>query len=115
MNLSAFPVATTRFHPLFAYEAILNLIGMAVLLYVARRFASRLYDGDVGSSYIMWYGAVRTALETFRSQNWFIFGIPTAIWIGILGFVLAGACLIIRHRSGWGTPVLRPGANRPVR
>ena len=108
MNLSVYPVATTRFHPLFAYEAILNLIGMAVLLYVARRWASRLYDGDVALLYIMWYGAVRTALETFRTQNWVILGIPTAMWIGILGFVLAGAWLIIRHRSGWGTPMLHP-------
>jgi phosphatidylglycerol:prolipoprotein diacylglycerol transferase len=108
MNLSAFPVATTRFHPLFAYEAILNLIGMAVLLYLGRRWAKRLYDGDIALLYIMWYGAVRTALETFRTQNWIIFGIPTAMWVGILGFVLAGAWLIIRHRSGWGTPMLHP-------
>ena len=108
MNLSAFPVATTRFHPLFAYEAILNVIGMAVLLYVGRRWAKRLYDGDMALLYIMWYGAVRTALETFRTQNWIIFGIPTAMWVGILGFVLAGAWLIIRHRSGWGTPMLHP-------
>jgi phosphatidylglycerol---prolipoprotein diacylglyceryl transferase len=108
MNLSVYPVATTRFHPLFAYEAILNLIGMAVLLYVGRRLAHRLYDGDIALLYIMWYGAVRTALETFRTQNWVILGIPTAMWVGILGFVLAGAWLIIRHRQGWGTPMLHP-------
>ena len=34
MGTSSFPVATTRFIPLFAYEAILNLIGMVVLLWV---------------------------------------------------------------------------------
>jgi phosphatidylglycerol:prolipoprotein diacylglycerol transferase len=107
-DILAFPVETTRFHPLFAYEAILNLIGLAVLLYVGRRWAHRLYDGDIALLYIMWYGAVRTALETFRTQNWIIFGIPTAMWVGILGFVLAGAWLIIRHRQGWGTPMIHP-------
>ncbi|HEX6140460.1 MAG TPA: prolipoprotein diacylglyceryl transferase, partial [Candidatus Limnocylindria bacterium] len=29
-DLSRFPEATTRFHPLFAYEAVLNLVGLAI-------------------------------------------------------------------------------------
>jgi len=100
----SFPVATTRFTPLFAYEAILNLIGMVVLLYVAHRFARRLYDGDIALMYIMWYGAVRSALETFRVNNWVIAGVPTAIWIGIAGILLAGGFLALRHARHWGTP-----------
>jgi phosphatidylglycerol---prolipoprotein diacylglyceryl transferase len=107
-DLAAFPVETTRFVPLFAYEAILNLIGMAVLLFVIRRFGPRLFAGDIALLYIMWYGAVRSGLETFRTNNWVIAGIPTAIWIGIIGFVLAGAWLIIRHRRGTGSPLIRP-------
>lgn len=101
-----YPVDTTRFHPLFAYEMILNAIGVVVLLWVGRRFARRLYDGDIALMYIMWYGAVRTALESFRNEtgNWHILGVPTAMWIGILGFVLAGGFLILRHQRGWGTP-----------
>jgi phosphatidylglycerol:prolipoprotein diacylglycerol transferase len=107
-NLAAFPVETTRFVPLFAYEAILNLIGMAVLLFVIRRFGPRLFAGDIALLYIMWYGAVRSGLETFRTNNWVILGVPTAIWLGIIGFVLAGAWLIIRHRRGLGSPLIRP-------
>ena len=66
----------------------------------------RLYDGDIALIYIMWYGAVRTALESFRNEtgNWHILGIPTAMWIGIIGFIVAGAFLVIRHQRGWGTP-----------
>lgn len=107
-NLAAYPVETTRFVPLFAYEAILNLIGMAVLLFVIRRFGPRLFAGDIALMYIMWYGAVRAGLETYRTNNWVIGGIPTAMWLGIIGFVLAGAWLVIRHRRGIGSPLIRP-------
>ena len=93
-----------RFHPLFAYEGLLNLLGMIVLLYVARRFASRLYDGDIVLLYFVWYGAVRTALEWFRTDNWYIGPLPAAVWLGVLAVVLAGGFLILRHVKGWGTP-----------
>ena len=64
-----FPVETTTFVPLFAYEAILNLIGMAVLLFVIRRFGPRLFAGDAVLMYIMWYGAVRTAARDISRQQ----------------------------------------------
>jgi phosphatidylglycerol---prolipoprotein diacylglyceryl transferase len=103
-----YPVETTQFVPLFAYEAILNLIGMAVILLVIRRFAPRLFAGDAALMYIMWYGTVRTLLETYRVNNWTILGVPTAMWLGIIGFVLAAAWLVYRHRRGWGSPMVRP-------
>ena len=103
-----FPVETTQFVPLFAYEMALNLIGMLVLLYVIRRFGPRLFSGDAALMYIMWYGAVRTVLETYRVGNWTILGIPTAMWVGIIGFVVAGAWLWYRHRRGWGSPMIKP-------
>jgi prolipoprotein diacylglyceryltransferase len=81
---------------------------MLVLLFIIRRFAPRLFAGDAILMYIMWYGAVRSVLELYRVNNWTILGIPTAIWVGIIGFVLAGAWLIIRHRRGWGSPMIRP-------
>jgi phosphatidylglycerol:prolipoprotein diacylglycerol transferase len=104
MNLAQYPVETTRFHPLFAYEAVLNLVGLGLILWIARRFAHRLYDGDIFLTYLMWYGVVRTYLETFRTQNWVIAGVPTAIWIGVGAFLLAGGLLVLRHLKGWGTP-----------
>ena len=100
----SFPVDTTQFVPMFAYEAILNLIGMAVLLFVARRFARSLFDGDIALMYIVWYGAVRSLLEGYRVDNWYIGPLPTAVWIGIAGVILAGGFLILRHAKGWGTP-----------
>jgi phosphatidylglycerol:prolipoprotein diacylglycerol transferase len=104
MDLGAYPVDTTRFHPLFAYEAILNLIGFFLLLWVARRFAHRLYDGDVLMLYLIWYSGVRIYLETFRVENWMIAGLPAATWVGILSILLAVGVLVVRHARGWGTP-----------
>jgi phosphatidylglycerol:prolipoprotein diacylglycerol transferase len=103
-----FPAETTTFVPLFAYEMVLNLIGMLVILYVMRRFGPRLFAGDAVLMYIMWYGTVRTVLETYRVNNWTILGLPTAMWIGIIGVVLAAIWFWYRHRRGWGSPMIRP-------
>jgi len=103
-NLDQYPIDSTFFHPLFAYEAFLNLVGMGVLLWVGRRFARRLYDGDVAMLYFVWYGSVRTILETFRTGNWLVGGIPVAILIGVGAAVFGAAVIIIRHARGWGTP-----------
>lgn len=104
MDLNAYPVETTQFHPLFAYEGILNLIGFFALLWIARRFAHRLYDGDVLMLYLIWYSAVRIYLETFRVENWIIAGLPAATWVGIFSILLAVGVLVVRHARGWGTP-----------
>ena len=103
-NLNAYPEATTRFHPLFAYEAIASLLTLAAMIWISRRFAARLYDGDMLLIYIMFYGVVRSYLETFRVENWVIAGLPTATWLGLGGLVLAGGFLFLRHARGWGTP-----------
>lgn len=103
-NLNLFPEATTRFHPLFAYEAIASLLTLGAMLWISRRFAHRLYDGDMLLIFIMFYGVVRSYLETYRVQNWVIAGIPTATWFGLGGLVLAGGFLWLRHARAWGTP-----------
>ncbi|HEX2221408.1 MAG TPA: prolipoprotein diacylglyceryl transferase [Candidatus Limnocylindria bacterium] len=104
MDLSQYPVDTTRFHPLFAYEALLNLAGMGLILLLMWRLGRRLYDGDMALMYMVWYGGVRSYLETFRTDNWTIGGIPTAMWLGIAAVMIGGGWLILRHLKGWGTP-----------
>ncbi|HJT64364.1 MAG TPA: prolipoprotein diacylglyceryl transferase [Candidatus Limnocylindria bacterium] len=103
-DLDQYPVDSTFFHPLFLYESLLNLLGMFVLLLVGRRYARRLYDGDIAMMYFIWYGSVRTLLEGFRTGNWLIGGIPTAAIIGMTVAVIGAAVIIIRHLKGWGAP-----------
>jgi hypothetical protein len=47
-------------------------------------------------------------------NNWTILGVPTAMWLGIIGVVLAIAWFVLRHRNGWGTPMIRPVDERPA-
>jgi hypothetical protein len=30
--------------------------------------------------------------------------VPTAIWLGVITFIAAGAFLLLRHVRGWGVP-----------
>jgi phosphatidylglycerol---prolipoprotein diacylglyceryl transferase len=109
-NLAAYPVATTRFVPLFAYEALLSLATLGAMLFISRRLSKRLFDGDMLLIYLMFYGLVRSYLETYRVENWLIAGIPTATWLGLGAFVLAGGFLWLRHARGWGTPATQARA-----
>jgi phosphatidylglycerol:prolipoprotein diacylglycerol transferase len=97
---AAFPFETTGFHPLFFYESALDIVGAIVALWLSRRFAARLRDGDLGSFWLIWYGGVRTGLETFREgYNWRLFDIvPMAMAIGIAAMVVGVVLVVLRHR-----------------
>ena len=104
-----YPVETTAFTPLFLYESVSGVLGLVALLWIARRWGPRMRPGDLLLIWAMWYAAVRFWLETFREGNWTFFGVPTAMLVSSLVFLLAGASLVYRHRPGvsylpWGEP-----------
>jgi phosphatidylglycerol:prolipoprotein diacylglycerol transferase len=101
---------TTGFQPLFLYESLSGLLGAVTLLWIARRWGPRMRPGDLFLIFIIWYAAVRLVLETFRTGNWTVGGVPTAIIVSVLAIVGATVLLAIRHRPGaaeghrWGDP-----------
>jgi phosphatidylglycerol:prolipoprotein diacylglycerol transferase len=97
-----------HFQPLFLYESISGLVGAAVLLWVARRFGSRLRPGDIALLFFIWYGTTRFVLEPLRADNWTFFGVPTAMIVSAIVIVAATIALILRHRSSFGTPAPQP-------
>jgi len=99
-SCDAYPFETTRFQPLFLYESLAAVLGLVVLLWLGRRMSTRLRPGDLLGIFFIWYGAVRFALESLRSENWTFNGIPTA-WLFAGGFMLVGAAIIVgRHLRG---------------
>lgn len=104
-DLGRYPEATTRFHPLFLYESLLNLLGFVVLIVISRRFGHRLKQGDLILLYFLWYPVVRIFVESYRFDAWTSIGnIPTATLISIGAGLIALALLIVRHRPRTAKP-----------
>jgi phosphatidylglycerol---prolipoprotein diacylglyceryl transferase len=104
----AYPLATTHFHPLFLYESMSAVIGLATLVWLSSRPRPRLRVGDLGAIMLIWIGGFRFLLEFLRLDNWRLANIPTAQIFG-LGAVLVGVALLwIRRRQD--APILAPVA-----
>ncbi len=106
---TAYPEATTAFHPLFLYESVSGALGAVTLLWLARRYGPRMRPGDIWLLFVIWYSAVRFFLETFRTGNWTFFGVPTAMLVAAAAIVMSLALLAWRHRPSeavdrWGDP-----------
>jgi phosphatidylglycerol:prolipoprotein diacylglycerol transferase len=112
---ATYPFEFTRFHPLFLYESISGILGALFLLWLARRYAGRLRDGDLVLVFFIWYPAVRFALEFFRTGNWRVGGIPTAQLVSVVFILVALIVLLYRHRSAAleGEPEVDPFADEP--
>ncbi len=97
-DLTQYPL-DARFHPTFLYESIGNLINFVLIVYVSRRFADRLKDGDLILLYGMLYPLLRFLVEFQRPDAWKIGGVATAQWIAIVSVLVCGGLLIYRHRT----------------
>jgi phosphatidylglycerol:prolipoprotein diacylglycerol transferase len=96
-DLTRYPVDTTRFHPVFLYESVINTIGFIVVVLLARKWKSKK-EGDLILVYMMWYGVNRIIVESLRPDAWTVAGgLPTAQLISIGLVVVGAAILIVRH------------------
>lgn len=93
--------ATTLFHPTFLYEALWNLVGAAVLVWLGRKAADRLRAGQQFALYLMWYGLGRTWIENLRiNYSTEILGIRTNVWTAVLVAIVGMALFVVLHRVG---------------
>jgi len=110
----AFPVGLadgTLFHPTFLYEIIWNLLGVAALLLLERRF--RLQWGKLWAVYMIWYGAGRIVFEPIRlDPSEIYFGLRVNVW-GAIVVVLLGVILFLVQRRRH--PGAEPGLYLPGR
>lgn len=85
-----------RYHPLFLYESLWNLLIFAFLIWVARR-GPKLLDGDLICLYGIGYSTGRFFLESLRPEAWNLNGFRTAQIIA-LGLILVCAGIMIVRR-----------------
>ncbi len=55
-----------RYHPLFLYEALLNLVNFGILIFLGQKHSQKLKDGDLMLVYFINYGLIRFFLEFVR-------------------------------------------------
>ncbi len=102
--------SSTLFQPVFLYEIIWDLLGVAVILLLERTFT--LHWGKVFALYLIWYGIGRSYLESIRiDPNEVLLGIRINIWAA-WAMALVGAIIFLlqrrRHLGGEPGPYL-PG------
>jgi prolipoprotein diacylglyceryl transferase len=93
-------ISDTTFHPLFLYESLWCLLGVAVLLLVDRRF--RIRAPGLFALYVCWYTAFRSFEETLRvDPSHEYFGLRLNFYVSLGLFVLAlGAFVWSQRRRG---------------
>ena len=86
------------FHPLFLYESLWNVLIMAVLLWMARKFEKWLKPGDLFLIYMIMYSIGRFSLEFLRLDASQVGGINFNQTFVVFVALIAGVILFLRHR-----------------
>ncbi len=88
---------STRFHPLFLYEALGSLILGGVLFFVHRRW--KVGTGISAAVYLIGYGMLRYMLEFLRFESAAgPFGLTIAQWMSSLAISAGVLLLVATHR-----------------
>jgi prolipoprotein diacylglyceryl transferase len=91
----------TLFHPTFLYEIVWNLVGVAVILFLERRFNLRW--GKAFGVYLIWYGIGRAFLESIRvDPSELLFGIRSNVWASFAAILIGVVIIIVQTRRHTG-------------
>ena len=90
----------STFHPLFLYESIWNLLNMGLLLWLERRFADKLKEGDLFLTYLIGYPIGRFFLEFLRLDAPRFGTININQTVMLIVALVSGFLLYWRHRKG---------------
>jgi len=86
------------FHPLFLYESLWNVVNMAVLLWLARRFEKWLKPGDIFLIYMIMYSIGRFSLDFLRLDAAQVGGINLNQTFVVIVALVAGFIIFLNHR-----------------
>ena len=68
-DLSQYPVETTRFHPTYFYEMILNVLAFLFITWYGRQNKDEIKPGTLFSLWLIFAGFIRTFIEFFRPDQ----------------------------------------------
>jgi phosphatidylglycerol:prolipoprotein diacylglycerol transferase len=97
------------YHPLFLYESLWDFANMFFLLWLGRRYADRLRQGDVFLTYLIIYPVGRFFLEFVRLDPSQVGGFDINQALMAVVAILASAALIWRHRRPAGRVAAQVG------
>lgn len=89
-------------HPTFLYESLWNVVGLILLILVARR--GRKFDGQIFLGYVLWYGFGRGLIEGLRTDSLYFFstGIRVSQMLGFASALAAAVVLVLLWRRAGG-------------
>lgn len=96
------------YHPLFLYESLWDFANMFFLLWLGRRFADRLKQGDLFLIYLVIYPVGRFFLEFIRLDPSHVGGLDINQALMAVVAVLASAALVWRHRRAGSSGAVEP-------
>ncbi|MGE5377469.1 MAG: prolipoprotein diacylglyceryl transferase [Bacteroidota bacterium] len=96
-----YPVATTRFHPTFAYEIIWNLCAAGFLLWLSRRYKDQVKPGTIFAGWLVLAGLGRFWIEFFRPDQPKIggLGLSYSAVISVLMAATGVIMLLVRYKK----------------
>jgi phosphatidylglycerol:prolipoprotein diacylglycerol transferase len=92
-DLTQFPVETTRFHPTFAYEMILNILAFLFIIWYVRKDENEK-PGTAVSLWLICAGFIRVFIEFFRpdqpriGDSFVSYTMVVAFLMGVTGVIL---------------------------
>lgn len=102
-NLTLYP-PDTLFHATFLYESLWNLVGVALLLWLDRRYGThaptvrrRLNGGDLVFLYAIYYSAGRFWIEGLRTDSLYAGPIRVAQLVSLALIGLGLLALVVNH------------------
>jgi phosphatidylglycerol---prolipoprotein diacylglyceryl transferase len=102
-----------RYHPLFLYESIYNLLNVFFLLWISCRCEKSLKSGDLFLIYLVTYPTARFFLEFLRLDPAHVAGLNVNQTLMAVTAIASALALFLRHRNS-GEPVAGEISDTPL-
>ncbi len=86
-----------KYHPLFLYESLLNILAAGLLVLINRRWRKKLFTGDLFLLYLVLYPTIRFLLEFLRLDPSPVAGININQTSMLVVLIIAVLLLVLRH------------------